>query len=371
VSENRRIQLFRPVVDEDAIAAVADTLRSGWIGLGPRTGAFEAAFAEAVGAKFCVALNSCTTALKLALRVLDLPPGAEVVTSPLTFVSANEVIVDERLRPVFADVQPDTGCIDPASIRERLGARTGAIVVMHYGGTPCDLDEIYAIAREHGVAVIEDCAHACGAQYRGRPIGSHGDLHAFSFQAVKNLAVGDGGALTVASAEIDARLRRLRWFGISSSTFDRSKGRAYGWDYDVTEPGVKGAMNDIVAAIGLAQLSHLEAGNRRRREIVERYRARLEGVRGLELLREHDDRVSSNHLFCVLAERRDLLAETLASHGIEVGVHFRPSYSYAMFGGELLPGVESFWRRVVSLPLHLQLGAEDVDRVVDVIRGGW
>ena len=175
-----------------------------------------------VGAPHCVALNSCTTALRLALRVLDLAPGTEVVTSPLTFVSANQAILEESLTPVFADVQPDTGSLDPSSIGERLTERTGAVMVMHYGGTPCDLDEIYALAGERGIAVIEDCAHAFGASYRGRPIGSHGDLHAFSFQAVKNLPVGDGGALTVSSPDVDARLRRLRWFGIDRSTYERA-----------------------------------------------------------------------------------------------------------------------------------------------------
>ena len=369
--ERARIQLFRPAIRDEAATAVGDVLRSGWLGLGPRTREFEAAFARAVGAPHCVALNSCTTALQLGLRVLDLPHGAEVVSTPLTFVSANQVILQEGLTPVFADVQPATGCVEPESIRERITERSGAIMVMHYGGMPCDLDEIYALARAHGLAVIEDCAHACGASYRGRPVGSHGDLHAFSFQAVKNLPVGDGGALTVASAEIDARLRRLRWFGITSSTFDRSEGGAYRWDYDVAELGVKGAMNDLAAAIGLVQLAVLDADNERRREIAGRYRSGLAGLPGLELLREHDDRVSSRHLFCVLAERRDDLVDRLAANGIETGVHFRPSYTYPMFASEPLPGVESFWRRVISLPLHLGLADGDVDRVIDVIGGGW
>ncbi len=371
MAEGERIQLFRPVVREDAITAVGDALRSGWIGLGPRTRTFEERFARTVGAAQCVALDSCTTALRLALRVLGLTPGTEVVTTPLTFVSSNQVIHDERLTPVFADVQPDTGSLDPHSVRDRLGERTGAIVVMHYGGTPCDLDEIYRVARERGVPVIEDCAHACGASYRGRPIGSHGALHAFSFQAVKNLPLGDGGALTTPSADVAARLRRLRWFGIESSTFDRSAGGSYRWDYEVVEPGVKGAMNDIAAALGIAQLAHLEEDNRRRREIAARYRAGLGDVDGIELLRESDDRVSSRHLFCVLADERDRLVDRLREQAIEAGVHSRPSYTYPMFRADPLPGVESFWRRTISLPLHVALTDDDVDRVLDVIRGGW
>ncbi len=371
MSDDDRLRLFYPVIHDEAIAGVADALRSGWIGSGPRTREFEEAVAKAVGAPHCVALDSCTTALRLALRVLDLAPGTEVVTSPVTFVSANQVILEESLTPVFADVQPDTGSLDPSSIRERLTDGTGAVMVMHYGGMPCDLDEIYALARERGIAVIEDCAHAFGASYRGRPIGSHGDLHAFSFQAVKNLALGDGGALTVSSEEVDARLRRLRWFGIDRSTFERSAGGSYSWEYAVTELGVKGAMNDIAAAIGLGQLPYVEEENERRREIGRRYRAGLTGTPGIELLREHSDRVSSGHLCCVLADDRDRLVESLAANGIDVGVHFQPSYAYPMFGVEPLPGVESFWRRAVSLPVHLALTEGDVDRVIETIKAGW
>lgn len=367
----QRIGLFRPSIREEAVEAAAATLRSGWIGTGPRTKAFEDAFADYVGAPHCVALSSCTTALQLALRTLDLPRGTEVVTTPLTFVSANQVILQEGLKPVFADVQPDTGCIDPRSVSELIGARTGAIIAMHYGGLPCDLDELYTLATTHGVAVVEDCAHACGAVYRGRRIGSHGDLHAFSFQAVKNLPVGDGGALVVRAEEVAERLRRLRWFGISASTYDRTAGRTYRWDYDVSELGLKGAMNDIEAAIGLVQLAHVDDDNARRAVIAERYRIGLAGVSGLEMLRAPDDRSSSHHLFCVLAERRDALVDHLAAYGIETGVHYRPSYTYEMFASDPLPGVESFWRRAISLPMHVLLSDDDVDQVIETIRSGW
>lgn len=368
---DERIALFRPLIRDEAIEAVAATLRSGWLGLGPQTRQFEEAFARYVGARHCIGLNSCTSAIQLALHVLDLPPGAEVVTTPLTFVSANEAILHERLKPVFADVQPHTGNVDPSSVAQLVGDRTGAVMVMHYGGYPCDLDELYGLLRPRGIPLIEDCAHAAGAVYRGARIGSHGDLHAFSFQAVKNLPAGDGGALVVRSDEDAERLRRLRWFGISSSTYDRSSGSTYRWEYDVAELGFKHHMSDITAAIALAQLAVLDEDNARRRDLVARYRAGLAGVPGLELLVDEGDRESSNHLCCVLASSRDALVDRLAAHGIEVGVHYRPSYAYPLFAGEQLPGVESFWRRAVSLPLHLGLSDEDVDRVVETIRAGW
>lgn len=366
-----RIPLFRPAIREEAIEAVAEVLRSGWLGLGPRTAQFEQAFAEFVGAPHAVALSSCTAALQLALRVLDLPPGGEVVTTPLTFVSANEAILSEGLRPVFADVQPDTGNLDPAAVAERIGPATAAIVVMHYGGYPCDLDELYALAREAGVPLVEDCAHACGAVYRNARIGSHGDLHAFSFQAVKNLPIGDGGALTLRSDAFDERLRRLRWFGISSDTYERASGERYRWEYHVSELGLKAYMNDLEAAIGLVQLGYVDADNARRAELVARYRDGLAGADGVELLRADDDRTSSHHLFCVLVQDRDGLVDALGARGIDAGVHYRPSYDYDLFDGEPLPGVERFWRRAISLPLHVGLGDEDVDEVVAAIRVGW
>ena len=366
-----RIPLFRPLIREEAIEAVGDVLRSGWLGLGPRTAAFESAFAAYVGAPHCVGLSSCSASLELALTVLDLPPGGEVVTTPLTFVATNQTIVRCGLRPVFADVDPTTGNLDPADVERRIGERTVALMLVHYGGYPCDLDELYSVARRHELVVVEDCAHAAGALYHGRRVGSHGDLHAFSFNPVKNLPMGEGGALTVRSEEHAARLRRLRWFGISADTYDRASGASYRWDYDVLEPGFKAHLNDVQAAVGLAQLAYLDQDNARRAAVAERYREGLGGVAGLELLRRDDDREGSNHLFSILADERDRLVDRLAAERIDAGVHYRPSYDFAIFDGEPLAGVESFWRREVSLPMHVALTDDEVDRVVGVIRAGW
>ena len=329
MADGAPLRLFHPVIHEEAIVGVADALRSGWIGCGPRTREFEETFAKTVDAPHCVALNSCTTALRLALRVLDLPPGTEVVTSPLTFVSANQAILEESLTPVFADVQTDTGSIDPHDRSlECITERTGAVMVMHYGGTPCDLDEIYELGTR---------------ARRGGGRGLRACLRCLVPRAPHRLARRPPCVLLPGGQEPAARRRRCA-DGCRRRTSTRdcaacagpaSTGRhssgarvaAYRWEYDVTEVGVKGAMNDITAAIGLGQLPYLEADNQRRREIAELYRAGLSGTPGLELLREHDDRVSSGYLFCVLADDRDRLVESLAASGIDVGVHFRPSYS--------------------------------------------
>ena len=209
-----RVPLFRPAMREGAVEAAARVLRSGWIGSGPVAEAFEHAFAEYVGAPSCVAVSSCTAALQLALRVLNLPEGAEVITSPVTFVSAAQVIVQEGLRPVFTDVDPETGNLDVESVRARLTDRTGAVIPLRYGGGRATSTSWYEAAGKAGATIVEDCAHAAGAAYKGRRIGSHGSFHAFSFNAVKNLPAPGGGALTLGSDEHEARLRRLRVLGL-------------------------------------------------------------------------------------------------------------------------------------------------------------
>lgn len=366
-----RIPLFQPRIREEAIEAVGEVLRSGWLGLGPRTQAFERAFADYIGMPYCVGLNSCTSALHLALHLLGLAPGAEVITTALTFVSTNHAILYERCKPVFADVQPETGNLDVRSVAARITERTGALLLVHYGGYPCDLDEFYALAHERRIPIIEDCAHACGATYKGGRIGSHGDLHAFSFHAVKNLPMGDGGALTVRSEEQDTRLRRLRWLGIDRDTFQRSAREAYHWEYDVPELGFKYHMNDIQAAIGLAQLRYLEEDNACRARIAARYRAQLANVPGIRLLHYQDDRTSSFHLFCLLAERRDALVVKLRAAGVDVGVHYRRNDQYPMYEEQDLPHTERFWRSVISLPMHTALTDEQVERVTSLMREGW
>ncbi len=369
-----QIKLFRPRIREEAIEAVAAVLRSGWIGLGPKTADFESAFAKHVGAPYCVGMNSCTSALHLALRMLDLPPGSEVITTPVTFVSTNHAILYENLKPVFADVQRTTGNLDPTSVESHLTAKTGAIMAMHYGGYPCDLDEFYAIGRKHNVAIIEDCAHACGAKYNGQRIGSHDGVQAFSFHAVKNLPMGDGGALTVRTRDQYDRLRRLRWLGIDKDTYQRSEDvtrNTYDWDYDVLEVGFKYHMNDVEAAIGLEQLKYLDADNARRAQIASVYRTQLAAVPGVKLLDYAHDRQSSFHLCCILAERRNALVDKLRENGVGVGVHYRRNDAYPMYDSQELPNTEYFTSRVISLPLHLDLTDEEIAYVCCLIKEGW
>jgi perosamine synthetase len=368
-----RIALFRTAIGEDAVDAAAAVLRSGWIGSGPIVEAFEREFAAAVDAPAALAVSSGTAALHLALRVLDLEPGTEVVTTPLTWLSTHHVILYEGCVPVLADVDPSTGNIDPASVGERLSERTGAVVAVHYGGYPCDLDALRGLARDVGVPLIEDCAHAVGAAYRSRPIGSAPNLQCFSFSPTKNLTCADGGAIVTGDPVQADRLRRLRSLGIERTAARRM--REDGWPYrdshELMEVGFRYEMNELHAAIGLAQLPTLEAENARRREIAAAYRAGLAGVAGIELLRDEAPGVrSSHHLFAVLADERGRLADALHQRGVEVGVHYPVNELLRTPAGEL-PAMDRFAERTLSLPLHPSLTDADVAAVTAAVREGW
>ncbi len=365
------IPLFKTVVSEDAIKSVNEVLRSGWLGAGPKVGLFEREFAEYTKNSFCVGLNSCTAALHLGLYILNLAPGTEVISTPITFVSTNHAVLYNSCKVIFADIEPDTGNLDIKSVEKKITSSTGAIIIMHYGGYPCDIDAFYALSAKTNIPVIEDCAHACGARYKGHPVGSHGNIHAFSFHAVKNLPIGDGGALVLKSPEHYSRVKKLKWLGIDKDTFERTDKQVYQWEYDVNEIGFKYQMNDIHAALALAQLKYLDDNNDKRRKIAEKYRQSLKGIAGIRLLNYSSDRQSSCHLFCILAENRDNLVSKLKYAGVDTGVHYKRNDLYPMYEKQNLPNAEKFWRSVVSLPMHIEMTDEHIDYITDIIKKGW
>jgi perosamine synthetase len=364
------VRLFRPSFGEEEAAAVRETLASGWVGLGPRTAAFEERFAAVVGAPYCVATNSGTAALHMALLLLDLDREAEVVVPALTFVSTAHAVVLAGARVVFADVEPATLTLDPVDVARRVTARTRAILPVHYGGHPCRMGELHAVAEAAGAAVVEDAAHAAGARFRGRPVGSLSELTCFSFQGTKNITTGDGGCVTTTSERHAARLRRLRWMGIERDTWQRTGGTAHDWRYEVAELGLKYHMNDVAAAIGLAQLAKLELLNQRRRLLAARYDEALRDLGWLDVPRVAADVVSARHNYAVRLERRDALIAFLAERGVASGVHYEPLHLQPFYHRErvALPVVEREWRRLVLLPLYPSLTDEEQERVVDAVR---
>jgi perosamine synthetase len=364
------IPVFRPSYDEAELRMVEEVFQSGWIGLGPRTAEFEQRFADYVGVPHAVAVNSATAALHLALNVLNVA-GGEVITTPMTFVSTNHAILYNDAVPVFADIEPDTLNIDVESIARNVTGRTRAIIVVHYGGHACDMDPILALAQGYDIPVVEDAAHGCGGSYKGRKLGSLGTIGCFSFHAVKNLATGDGGMITLADPELDRRLRRLRWCGIDKDTWDRSEvDHKYSWYYTVQELGFKYHMNDIAAAIGLVQLDKLERANARRREIACYYNDRFADLHWLETPVERSYARSALHNYVVKLDRRDELITHLRERRISAGVHYLPNHLYTMYRGYKadVPVAERVWCRLVTLPLYPDMTDGDVERVVEAVR---
>lgn len=368
VQGQREIPLFWPYVSERCSEAITNVLGTRWIGQGPLVDRAEDIFRFQFNVPHAVALNSCTSALHLALVLAGVKEGDEVITTPLTCYASIVPILYQRAQPVFADIQRETLNIDPESIKIKISDRTRAILIVHWGGEPCDMDELKSIAWERGIPVIEDAAHALGALYRGRFIGGISPFTCFSFQAIKHITTGDGGMLTCLNAEHVEKARRLRWYAIDRNV----QGDIYK-KFEIQELGYKYHMNDLAATLLIAQLQDLPQVLNWRRKIVDRYREALKEIPGVTLLARQEDRESANWLFTILVERRSDFQRKLASLGIETSlVHIRCDV-YPILGAkrEDLPVMNAVEPHYVSLPLHCKLTDEDVEFIIDTIRNGW
>ncbi len=362
------IQLFKPWYEESEHEALRQPLQTGWLGYGPLSREFEERFAEYVGVKHAIALNSCTAALHLAFLVSDVA-GGEVLTTPMTFVASNHAILLSCARPVFCDIEADTLNINVDDAERRITPQTKAILAVHYGGQSCRMGELRALADRHGLLLIEDVAQACGATYGGKMLGSFGKIGCFSFESKKNLSTGDGGMLVTDDDALADRVRKLRWLGISRDTWSRFNnghvGRA--WEYDVEEIGFKYCMNDIAAALGLVQLGKVERGNELRRQHVRRYHRALEALDGIEPLVLNDYGQSACYSMVIRLDEREALYEFLVDRGIESAVHYYPNHLlpvYAPHCAEPLPVAEREWLRILTLPLSPHLRPDQQDRVI-------
>lgn len=362
------IPLFWPYVSEGVVPAVERILKTRWIGQGPLADRAEDEFRFRFKVANAVALNSCTSALHLALILSGVSDGDEVITTPLSCYASVAPILYQRAKPVFADIEPETLNIDYKSIEKMITKRTKAVLIVHWGGVPCDIDEIKSIAWNRGIPLISDAAHALGAKYRGRLIGGLSTFSCFSFGAIKHITTADGGMLTTISKEHAERARKLRWYDI-----DRNCQGSLYEKFQVEELGYKYHMNDVVAAMLLAQLEDLDKVLSRRKQIVARYRDAFKDIDGIELLAEQNDRESANWLFNILVDRRDDFQKKLASKGIETSlVHVRLDV-YPILGGKRqdLPAMNQIEPRYLALPLHNHLTDEDVEFVIDTIQSGW
>ena len=370
-----------PQIDEAEIAEVVSCLRSGWLGTGPRVAQFESDFAmfRRVQASQVAAVNSCTAALHVSMLAAGIESGSEVITTPLTFCATVNAILHAGLTPVLADVDHSSQNIDPAAIEAAITPRTRAILPVHFAGRPCAMDQIMAIARKHDLVVIEDCAHAVEAEFKGRPLGTFGDFGCFSFYVTKNVTTGEGGMILGRHREQMTRARILALHGMSQDAWHRFGDKGYK-HYQVVECGFKYNMMDIQAAIGLHQLARVEENWRRRVEIWQRYDEAFASLPITLPMAADADTRHGRHLYTVMIDarhcgiERDDFLEAMNVARIGTGVHYLsiPEHPYYQqrFGWtpERWPSAMKLGRETVSLPLSPALSNGDVQRVIDAVR---
>ncbi len=368
-----------PFIEEDEIEAVTATLRSGWIGTGPRVQEFQERFREYVGARNAIAVSSCTSALHLALLAAGVGPGDEVITTALTFAATANVIVHTGAVPVLVDVVRETMNIDPQRVEEAVTSRTKCVIPVHFAGRPCDMDAIGEVARRHGLVVVEDAAHAVETVWRGRKVGSISPLTCFSFYVTKNLTTAEGGMVTTGDDRLARDLKVWALHGLSADAWKRFSDAGYR-HYEVVHPGFKYNMTDIQAALGLCQLAKVPLWHRRREEVWRRYDEAFAGLPCVRPAPPEPGTVHARHLYTLLVDPdeagmgRDELMAALHERGIGTGVHYRAlhmhRYYRERFGyrPEDFPNAAWIGERTLSLPLSAKLTDAQVERVAGAVR---
>ncbi|MHA1143819.1 MAG: DegT/DnrJ/EryC1/StrS family aminotransferase [Candidatus Helarchaeota archaeon] len=375
----KRINFADTHVEEEDVKEVADVIRSGWFTQGARVKEFENEFARFIHAKHAVALSSCTAALHLSMRALEIGPGDEVLVPSLTFAASANCVLYVRARPIFCEVDPETYCIDPEDVKKRISTRTKAIVIVHYGGHSVNMDPILDIAMEHDLRIVEDAAHAPGTLYKGRPVGTLGDIGCFSFFSNKNLTTGEGGLIATNEKSLAEKCDLLRSHGIDKSTWERFKNLS--WKYNIVELGYNYRMTEFGAALGLVQLKRLPEMNEKRKKLASTYFKQLEPLR--EYIQLPSIRPYSNHIFHLFVIQiienspvsRGTLSEILKNeHGISTSVHYIPLHLHPFYQKTLktrngdLPQTEKISKSILSLPMHPNLNEDDIIYVCEAIK---
>lgn len=367
-----------PLIDENDISEVVDTLKSGWVAKGPKTMEFEKRFAAYVGARHAIAMNSATAALHIALIAAGIKAGDEVITTSMTFAATVNTIVHVGAVPVFVDIDLETGCIDADKIEEKITEKTKAIVPVHYTGHACDMDKIRAIADKYNLFVSEDAAHAIETYYKGELIGKKGDCASFSFYATKNICTGEGGMLTTNRDDIAEKARVMSLHGMSKAAWNRY-GKGGSWRYDIEYPGFKYNMFDIQAALAKTQMNKLNDMQDRRKEIVKVYNEAFNKLDGVKTPIEKEYTTHSWHLYILRLELdkltidRDKFIELMGEANIGISVHFIPVHLMSFYRNNYgckegdLPLTEKYFDSIVSLPLYPKMADKDVDDVIGAV----
>jgi dTDP-4-amino-4,6-dideoxygalactose transaminase len=362
------ISVFGSRVGPEELAEVKTSLENQWMGIGPKTKAFEAAFSKRLGLTDLALLDSGSNSLYLAIKLLGLPPGSEIVVPSLTWIACAHAVVLAGHVPVFADVELETQNVSARTIEPVLGPKTGAVMVVHYAGKPVEMDGVLRL----GKPVLEDAAHAVDSYLNGKACGSMGTLGIYSFDAVKNLAMGEGGGFTARDPELVARARLLRYCGIGKSGFQASADKERWWEYKIVDFMPKFMPNDVNASIGLAQLGKLDSLQAYRKQIWERFQKELAGVSWLALPQDpgpHEKHSYFTYFVRVLNKKRDRLAKYLFDNGIYTTLRYHPLHMNPIYKSTAkLPVCERLNEEGLNLPLHPNLSESDVDKIISQVR---
>lgn len=366
------IRLFKPSLTEKELKNVHDAFKRSWIGLGPKVSEFEERWADHIGVKAAIGLNSATAALHLALRVFNFPKGKKVLVPTMTFSATASAILFNELIPVFVDSDYETMGMNLEDLDKKYDKGCVAVIPVHYSGHPVPMEMLVPWARERNLKIIEDCAHTTGSGYKGKKLGTWGDIGCFSFEEKKLMTTGDGGMIVSNDLELLKDVKAMRWVGIdkdnwkTAETYTDLNKDAYHWFYELNVLGWKYNMNDLAASIGLAQLGRLNEMNNRRSEIIKMYMQGMNDLRGIKPLLPYEPEQYVYQMFGVRTERKDELILFLKSKGIATGCHYTPLTMQPLFKpySSPCPIAEREYYKMITLPLHADLTDEEVDYII-------
>jgi len=375
--KNEYIVFGKPDIQQDEIDEVVDTLKSGWLGTGPKVKRFEKEFAayKSIDTKNVSAVNSCTAALHLSLLAAGITEGDEVITTGLTFCATVNAIIHSKATPVLVDIEPDFYNIDPEKIEEKITPKTKAIIPVHFSGVACDMDKIMTIAKKHDLIVIEDCAHSIEGEYKGKKLGTIGDFGCFSFYVTKNMTTGEGGMVVTKNKEHSSRIKTLALHGMSSDAWKRFSDDGYK-HYEVVEPGYKYNMSDIQASIGIHQLRRLDDNLLKRKQVFDFYNKNLHGLPIILSAQPNNEIKHCHHLYTVILNKktnRERLIKYLHNKGVGIGIHYKSILSHGYYRDSLgknnsTPTAERISKCILSIPISSSISIKEQKIIIQIFQ---